>query len=258
MEGIPPTERRRQRRNNQRGRIQYRERGCYKKREENVPSIKGIVNLPDARAEGQAVVKASAGVSVGAAGLVEMIDTYDRPGDTLTAGTYADADIFLDGFEDKPGRDAEIVKGDLEVGTGRSQLMIDTIERPGKAVAAASYASAGKYEDDSEDEIGVYAGAGLGHARAEWSFFDAEAKGPNASAGAEISKAAGVKAMAKAEVASASASAGPVKATIGLAADTGIGVGPSGVEAKVLGTGFTVGRKIGVSFLGSGFEIKLW
>ncbi|XP_078025889.1 uncharacterized protein LOC144464120 isoform X2 [Epinephelus lanceolatus] len=154
--------------------------------------------------------------------------------------------------------DAEIVKEHLGVGTGRSQPVIDTIERPGKAVAAGAYASAGKYEDGSVDEIGVYAGAGFGHARAEWSFFDAEAKGPNASAGAEISKATGVKAMAKAELASASAAAGPVKATIGLAADTGIGFGPSGLEAKVLGTGFTIGRRTGVSFLGSGFEIRLW
>ncbi|XP_042348576.1 uncharacterized protein LOC121947547 [Plectropomus leopardus] len=154
--------------------------------------------------------------------------------------------------------DAEIVQGDLEVGAGRSQMMIDTIERPGKAFATGTFASAGKFEDDSEEEIGVYAGVGVGHARAEWSVFDAEAKGPNASAGAEISRKAGVRAIAKAELASASASAGLVKATVGLAADTGIGIGPSGVEAKVLGTGVTIGRKIGVSFLGSGFEIKLW
>ncbi|KAL7398822.1 hypothetical protein ABVT39_015754 [Epinephelus coioides] len=151
-----------------------------------------------------------------------------------------------------------LVKGDLGVSTGRSQLVIDTMERPGKAVAAASYATAGKYEDVSVKEIGVYAGAGLGHACAEWSVLDAEAKGPNASAGAEISKAAGVKAMAKAELASASAAAGPVKAKIGLAADTGIGFGLSGLEAKVLGTGFTIGRRTGISFLGSGFEIRLW
>ncbi|XP_049436169.1 uncharacterized protein LOC125891173 isoform X4 [Epinephelus fuscoguttatus] len=215
MEGIPPTERRRQRRNNQRGRIQYRERGCYKKREENVPSIKGIVNLPDARAEGQAVVKASAGVSVGAAGLVEMIDTYDRPGDTLTAGTYADADIFLDGFEDKPGK------------------------RLPKA--------------------GVYAGAGVGLARAQWSVFEAQAKGPNASVVAEASSASlSVRACAKAEVASGSATAGPVKATLGLAFDIGASVSPTCIEAKVLGTGFSVGSKVGFSLFGTGFEIKLW
>ncbi|XP_078110192.1 uncharacterized protein LOC144520380 isoform X2 [Sander vitreus] len=152
----------------------------------------------------------------------------------------------------------EIVKGDLAVGTGRNQMMIDAIDRPGKAFAAGTYAGAGKFEDQSEEEIGVYAGAGVGHVRAEWSFFDAEAKGPNASAGAEISRAAGVRAIAKAELASASASAGPVKATVGLSADTGIGVGPSGVEAKVLGTGFSIGRTMGVSVFGTGFEFKLW
>ncbi|KAF1389968.1 hypothetical protein PFLUV_G00053190 [Perca fluviatilis] len=91
--------------------------------------------------------------------------------------------------------------------------MIDTIDRPGKAFAAGTYAGAGKLEDLSDDEIGVYAGAGVGHARAEWRLCDAEAKGPNASAGAEISRAAGVRAIAKAELASASASAGPVKAS---------------------------------------------
>ena len=138
--------------------------------------------------------------------------------------------------------------------------MIDTIERPGKAFTAGTYAGAGLYGDDPEekDGIGAFAGAGVGHARAEWSVCDAQAKGPNASAGYGVSSAAGVRAFAKAELASASASAGPVKATVGLSADTGASIGPSGVEAKVLGTGFSFGRKMGVSFLGSSFEFKLW
>ncbi|KAF3697361.1 hypothetical protein EXN66_Car013041 [Channa argus] len=63
-----------------------------------------------------------------------MIDTFDRTGKAYTAGTYAGAGTFADGFEDKPGK------------------------RIPKA--------------------GLYASAGVGLARAEWRFFDAEAKGP--------------------------------------------------------------------------------
>ncbi|XP_049436170.1 uncharacterized protein LOC125891173 isoform X5 [Epinephelus fuscoguttatus] len=215
MKVIPPTEKKRPQKNNQRGKIQYRKRGCYKTWKKNGPSIKGIVNLPDACAEGQVAVKASAGISVGAAGLVEIMDTYDRPSKTLTAGTYADAGTFLDGFEDKPGK------------------------RFPKA--------------------GVYAGAGLGLARAQWSVFEAQAKGPNASVVAEASSASlSVKACAKAEVASVSATAGPVNATLGLAFDIGASVSPTCIEAKVLGTGFSVGSKVGFSLFGTGFEMKLW
>merc|ERR1711917_7772 len=149
------------------------------------------------------------------AGVVEMIDTIDRPGDAFVVGAYADAGSYAHGLEDKPGR------------------------RLPKA--------------------GLGAGAGVGHARAEWSVFDAEAKGPNASAGLEASTAyLGAKAFAKAEVASASATAGPVKATVGLAADTGVGISPTGVEAKVLGTGFSFGRKMGISVFGTGVEFNLW
>lgn len=90
-------------------------------------------------------------------------------------------------------------------------------------------------------------------ARAEWSIFDAEVKGP--SAGVEDSS---TRAFAKAELASASASAGPVKATVGLSADTGVGVSSTQVEAKVLGTGFSFGRKMGISLFGTGVEFKLW
>lgn len=94
-------------------------------------------------------------------------------------------------------------------------------------------------------------------ARAEWSIFDAEAKGP--SAGAEAStELLSARAFAKAELGSASASAGPVKATLGLSADTGVELGPTQVEAKFLGTGISVGRKMGISLFGSGIEFKLW
>ncbi|XP_032377565.1 uncharacterized protein LOC116693000 [Etheostoma spectabile] len=164
-------------------------------------------------AQAHAVVRGTAEVTVGAPGLVEMIDTYDRPGSAVALGTYADAGVYADGFEDKPGK------------------------RIPKA--------------------GVYAGAGVGLARAEWSIFEAEAKGPNASAGVGASAASlSARAFAKAEVASASAAAGPVKATVGLAVDTGVGVGPTGLEAKVLGTGVSIGRNTGVSFLGTGVEFN--
>ncbi|XP_078144654.1 uncharacterized protein LOC144542334 [Centroberyx gerrardi] len=162
-----------------------------------------------------AVARAGADVSVGLPGALEMIDTFDRPGDAFAAGTYAGTDSFAHAFEDKPG------------------------QRLPKA--------------------GLYAAAGVGHARAEWRVFDAEAKGPNASAGIGASSASlSARAFAKAELASASATAGPVKATVGLSADTGVGVGATGVEAKILGTGFSIGRKMGVSLFGTGFEFNLW
>uniref|UniRef100_A0A3Q4NB98 Uncharacterized protein n=1 Tax=Neolamprologus brichardi TaxID=32507 RepID=A0A3Q4NB98_NEOBR len=147
-------------------------------------------------------------------GLVGMIDTFDRPGKAFAAGTYAGADAFADGFEDKPGK------------------------RVPKA--------------------GVFAAAGVGYARAEWSVFDAEAKGPNASAGVGASLSSlSARAFARAEVASASASAGPLKAKVGLAVDTGVGIGARGLEAQVLGTGFTIGPTLRISLLGNGFELNL-
>lgn len=143
--------------------------------------------------------------------------------------------------------------------------MIDTFDQPGRAFTEETFARAGTFADAFEDKpgkrlpkVGVYAEAGVGHARAEWSVFDAEAKGPNASAGAEASVASGAQAFARAEIASASASAGPVKATVGLGLDTGLGISPTGVEAKVLGTGISFGRKMGISLFGTGFEFNLW
>ncbi|CAK6984816.1 hypothetical protein D9C73_010649 [Scomber scombrus] len=143
-----------------------------------------------------------------------MIDTFDRPGNAFTAGTYAGAGMFAEGLKNKHGK------------------------RIPKA--------------------GLYAGAGVGHARVEWSICDAEAKGPNAGAIVSASLATGAKAMAKAEIASASASAGPVKATVGLSADTGVGIGLTGVEAKLFGTGFSFGRKMSISLFGTGFEFNFW
>uniref|UniRef100_A0A671U4N9 Uncharacterized protein n=1 Tax=Sparus aurata TaxID=8175 RepID=A0A671U4N9_SPAAU len=84
-----------------------------------------------------------------------------------------------------------------------------------------------------------------------------EAKGPSASMDVGLSDS-GARAMVKAELASTSVSAGPATATIGLSADTGAKISPTQVEAKVLGTGVSFGREMGVSFLGTGFKFKLW
>uniref|UniRef100_A0A8C0YAX2 Uncharacterized protein n=2 Tax=Cyprinus carpio TaxID=7962 RepID=A0A8C0YAX2_CYPCA len=128
----------------------------------------------------------------------------------------------------------------------------DLIDRPASAHTAAKYATAGSYDEYGKiiPKTGVYAKAGVGRARAEYSVFEAEAKGPNASAGAEVS-GTGAGAMARAEIASASAKAGPVGLKVGLGFDTGASVGLDGVEAKFLGTGFTIGKKTSVSVLGN-------
>uniref|UniRef100_A0A8C1S172 Uncharacterized protein n=1 Tax=Cyprinus carpio TaxID=7962 RepID=A0A8C1S172_CYPCA len=135
--------------------------------------------------------------------------------------------------------------------------IIDTYDRPAHAQAKKKYAQAGKYAHGLEDKpgmripkAGVYAAAGVGQASAEFSVFEAEAKGPNASAGAGAS-VVGAAAMARAEIASASAKAGPVGVKVGLGLDTGASIGLDGVEAKFLGTGFSIGPKTSVSVLGS-------
>ncbi|XP_050978687.1 uncharacterized protein LOC127173091 isoform X2 [Labeo rohita] len=136
--------------------------------------------------------------------------------------------------------------------------IIETFDRPKKKYAKKNvYTQAGKYAHGHEDKpgkripkAGVYAEAGVGRARAEASIFEAEAKGPNASAGAEVSLV-GLGAMARAEIASASAKAGPVGVKVGLGVDTGASIGLGGVEAKFLGTGISLGPKTSVSVLGS-------
>uniref|UniRef100_A0A673NC57 Uncharacterized protein n=1 Tax=Sinocyclocheilus rhinocerous TaxID=307959 RepID=A0A673NC57_9TELE len=135
--------------------------------------------------------------------------------------------------------------------------MIDTFDRPADANAEGTYARSGTYATSPEDEpgkripkAGVYAEAGVGRASAEYSIFEAEAKGPNASAGAEVS-VVGAGAMARAEIASVSAKAGPVSAKLGLGFDTGVSAGLDGLEAKILGTGISIGPKTSISLLGS-------
>ncbi|RXN07874.1 hypothetical protein ROHU_032074 [Labeo rohita] len=132
------------------------------------------------------------------------------------------------------------------------------------AKAEGGYAKQGTYETGFENKSGqripkkgYLAEAGYGRARAEYSIFEAEAKGPNASFGAEASVAK-LGAVARAEIASASAKAGPVGVKVGLGFDTGASVGLSGVEAKVLGIGFSIGPKIGISFLGSELSFSLF
>ncbi|XP_048029626.1 uncharacterized protein LOC125257202 [Megalobrama amblycephala] len=147
-----------------------------------------------------------ASVDANVGNIIDMIDTFDRPGNTKAEGTYAGAGTYASGLEDKPGK------------------------RIPKA--------------------GAYAAAGVGRARAELSVLEAEAKGPNASAGAEMSWV-GSGAMARAEIASASAKAGPVGVKLGLGFDTGVSAGVDGLEAKFLGTGFSIGPKTSVSVLGS-------
>ncbi|XP_055039039.2 uncharacterized protein [Misgurnus anguillicaudatus] len=135
--------------------------------------------------------------------------------------------------------------------------IIDTIDRPACANAESKYARCGKYAVGLKNKpmeripkAGVYAEAGVGRARAQVSVFEAEANGPNASVGAEASLV-GVGAMARAEVASASAKAGPVGVKVGLGVDTGAAISLSGVEAKILGTGISIGPKTSVAVLGS-------
>ncbi|KAF3860824.1 hypothetical protein F7725_001079 [Dissostichus mawsoni] len=134
--------------------------------------------------------------------------------------------------------------------------MIDTFDRPGKAFTKGAYAGTDMYAVGLEDKpgkripkAGVSASAGVGHARAEWRVCDAEAKGPNASAGIGASVGSlSASAFARAEVASASAAA----------VDTGVSVGATQLEAKLLGCGFSFGRKMGFSLFGNGIEFNLW
>ncbi|XP_016393721.1 uncharacterized protein LOC107728143 [Sinocyclocheilus rhinocerous] len=135
--------------------------------------------------------------------------------------------------------------------------IIDTFDRPADTSTKGKYAQCGKYALGFEDKpghrlpkAGVYAEAGVGRAAAEVSVLEAEAKGPNASAGVGAS-VTGAGVMARAEVGSVSAKAGPVAAKLGLGVDTGASIGAGGLEAKFLGTGITIGPKTSVSLLGS-------
>uniref|UniRef100_A0A3B1J2X5 Uncharacterized protein n=1 Tax=Astyanax mexicanus TaxID=7994 RepID=A0A3B1J2X5_ASTMX len=142
--------------------------------------------------------------------------------------------------------------------------IIDNYDRPGSASTDATYAEAGTYAYAFEDKAGkripkagAKAAAGVGRARAEWSVFEAEAKGPNASAGVHAD-VLGVGAMARAEIAGASAAAGPLGVKVGLGVDTGVDLSGGSAEVKVLGCGVSVGRKMGISLFGSELSLQLW
>ncbi|KAA0721850.1 hypothetical protein E1301_Tti017147 [Triplophysa tibetana] len=137
--------------------------------------------------------------------------------------------------------------------------IIDTCDRAGSATAESKFARCGTFRNGFEKKsgqrlpkAGVYAEAGVGRAHAEFSVFEREANGPNASvrAGASLGSV-GVSAMARAEITSVSARAGPVGVKLGLGVDTGASIGLGGLEAKFLGTGISIGPKTSVSVLGS-------
>lgn len=135
--------------------------------------------------------------------------------------------------------------------------IIDTYDRPAKTNVESTYVKSGAYAAAPEDapgkripRAGAFAEAGVGRVNAEFSVFEAAAKGPNASASAEAN-VVGAGAMARVEIGSASAKAGPVGVKVGLGLDTGATVGLNGAEVKFLGTGFSVGPKTSISVLGS-------
>ncbi|KAE8292740.1 hypothetical protein D5F01_LYC07832 [Larimichthys crocea] len=191
------------------------------------------------------------------------VSESDRSAKAMVKAELASASAAAGPVKDK----AVKAEGEsIALPSARLEGMIDTFDRPGDAFAAGTYAGTGTIAEGLENKpgkripkAGAYAGAGVGYARAEWSVFDAEAKGPNAGVGAGVSAASlSAQAMAKAELASASAAAGPVKATLGLALDTGASISPTQIEAKVAGTGISFGRRMGISLFGSGIEFDLW
>lgn len=87
---------------------------------------------------------------------------------------------------------------------------------------------------------------------------DVKAFGVHAGAEGELGLT-GVKAELEAGVTLMDAEAKPggvgIGVKLGLGADTGGSAGLGGVEAKVLGTGFSLGKKTGVSVLGNEFYV---
>ncbi len=124
----------------------------------------------------------------------------------------------------------------------------------------SGYAKQGFYASGFENKpgkripkAGYRAEAGIGRARAEVGVFSSSSS-PLFEAEASVVK---VGAMVRAEIASASASAGPLDVKLGLGVDTGGYIGLGGVEAKFLGTGFSIGQKTSISFLGSELSFSL-
>lgn len=155
--------------------------------------------------------------------------------------------------------------GDISTSVSGALEMIDTFDRPGKASCGKAFKRADAYANGFEDKAmkripkaGVSFAAGYLHAQAEWKICKASAMGPNVGAEATASLTSGASVFYKAELASASASAGPLKAKVGLSAETGASISLLHVEGKFLGTGFSFGKKMGFSVLGSGFEFNLF
>ncbi|PWA16163.1 hypothetical protein CCH79_00021031, partial [Gambusia affinis] len=113
--------------------------------------------------------------------------------------------------------------------------MIDTFDRPHGTASESTYARTGTYANRPKNKpgkrvpkAGAYAEAGVGNTRVERRIFEAEARGPNASAGAGANPL-GASAFARAELAGASAAAGPLKVKVGLAASAGVDIGAQGI-----------------------------
>lgn len=180
--------------------------------------------------------------------------------------------------------DRHTVKNDLKLGARRKQNY-----------AVDAYGAAGEFSDEyysgkgrRNRKEGVYIGGGL----QQFTFGDAEYKTFNAGAGVEVSSEKEIRAIAQAETFSlgnddvrirgpraetgydfslngratamikakaqaGSVSLGPVSASYGVSADTGVSF-DDGVEAKILGSGFSIGRKTEFSVAGVGVSVKLW
>lgn len=133
-------------------------------------------------------------------------------------------------------------------GVGRAEARDDDV----KVVLRGPNAGAGVYASEN--------GAGAG-AKAEL-FKDSVSVGPvkgkasvlNGGAKASVSTS-GVKAEVKADVISVGASVGPVQAKVGVDFSCEGHVGKDGVGYKLAGTGFSIGKKTGVSFFGNEFYL---
>uniref|UniRef100_A0A3B1IWV1 Uncharacterized LOC103047057 n=1 Tax=Astyanax mexicanus TaxID=7994 RepID=A0A3B1IWV1_ASTMX len=184
-------------------------------------------------------------------GFIYAIDYYDRPGTASAKGLYAEAGAYATGFVNKFGQRIPKAGASAAAGVGKAQAewRLCEAEANGPNASAGAYASV----------IGVEANAAavLGQARAQCSILEAEVKGPNVSVGAQAG-VEGVGAMARAEFASASASAGIVGVKVGVGFDTGAELNPTGAEVKFLGSGFSLGRKMGISYFGSELSFNLW
>ncbi|XP_078144530.1 uncharacterized protein LOC139920436 [Centroberyx gerrardi] len=189
-----------------------------------------------------AVVQAVAEVSFEP---LEMINTFDRPAKACYKRRY----VEIDSYENKPGKRFAGLSVSAGVGDVQAEWSIFEAEVKGPKASAGIEVSPGSLRVSAKGKVGS-ASASAGPLKAE-------VKGPNGSTGIEASPGS-VRAFAKGELASASATVGLLKAKVGLAVDTGVGVGVTGVEAKVLGTGFSIGRKMCVSLLGNEINFSFW